>query len=129
MKIGASFLVLAMHVHPQSPHAIEKIFASTEAHSFLLPNKGGKRSADRRRTRELHPLPGTAEILVTRIPRLSAPHYGLTAVTPSRPGPALPGITGSTDVLHILSGASAVGTLQSEHVPDGHDAQAACAKE
>jgi hypothetical protein len=31
-----------------------------------------------------------------------------------------------TGVLHSLSGASAASTSQSGHVPDGHDAQAAC---
>ena len=55
-----------------------------------------------------------------------APLRIVRSCLPTRPGPALPGITGSLRGLHTLSGTSAVGTLQSEHVPDGHDAQAAC---
>ncbi len=61
-------------------------FASNEAFHFCFPKKEGKRSADWRVTRELHPLPGTAEILLTRTPRLSALHCGLPRLS-SRPGP------------------------------------------
>src|SRR5579871_2846860 len=61
-----------------SPHRGTFISAS--------PKRRGKRSADRRGTRELHPLPGTAEILLTRTPHLSALHCGLKGVA-SLPGP------------------------------------------
>src|SRR5580704_13532385 len=46
--------------------------------------------------RELHPLPGTAASLMTRAAHLSALHYRIDgSCLPTRPGPALPGITGS----------------------------------
>jgi hypothetical protein len=49
----------------------------------------------------------------------------------TQPGPGqrfleLPDANGNGLSAHHLSGASAASTSQSEHVPDGHDAQAAC---
>ena len=48
-----------------------------------------------------------------------------------QPGPGqrfleLPDANGNGLSAHPLSGASAASTSQSEHVPDGHDAQAVC---
>ena len=57
-----------------------------------------------------------------------APLCGLPRLS-SQPGPGqrfleLPDANGSGLSAHRLSGASAASTWQSEHVPDGHDAQA-----
>ena len=55
-------------------------------------------------------------------------HSGLTGLA-SCPGPGqrfleLPDANGNGLSAHHLSGASAASTWQSEHMPDGHDAQA-----
>src|SRR5580698_5306663 len=60
---------------------------------------------------------------------LGAPLCGLPRLS-SQPGPGqrfleLPDANGSGLSAHRLSGASAASTWQSEHMPDGHDAQAA----
>src|ERR1700749_4798710 len=92
---------------------------------FCFPDNEGSGAPIGAGGRELHLLPGTAAILFTgpRTFRCSTMRIAETFVS-TRPGPALPGITGSTRVPHSLSGTSAASTWQSDHIPDGHEAQA-----
>jgi hypothetical protein len=67
---------------------------------------------------------------MTKAGHLSVLHSGLTGLA-SCPGPGQrflesPDANGNGLSAHHLSGTSAASTSQSGHVPDGHDAQAAC---
>jgi len=72
-------------------------------HFHFAPQKRGKRSTERcgglhllpgKSGRELHPLPGTAAAFMTKAAHLSVLHDRIDGSHhPTRPGPALPGIT------------------------------------
>ena len=92
-------------IAPAGCHALAMALPQPRHFHFASPEKRGKRSTERcgglhllpgKSGRELHPLPGTAASLMTRAAHLSALHYRIDgSCLPTRPGPALPGITGS----------------------------------
>ena len=121
-RMQTSDPVPAVHPRP-APTRSKRFRLQRGTFIFASPIKRGKRSADWRVTRELHLLPGTAEILLTRTPRLSALHCGLTRLS-SRPGLGHASWnhrmqTAVPSLRHSLSSASAASTWQSEHAPDG----------
>ena len=100
----------------------------SHAFSASLDNEGSG-APNGAKGRELHPLPGTAPAFMTKAGHLSVLHSGLTRLS-SRPGPGQrflesPDANDNGLSAHHLSSASAASTWQSEHMPDGHDAQAA----
>src|SRR5580704_11038317 len=98
--------VPAMHRHPGFVQTVRNLAPKARGafHFLLAPIKRGKRSTEwcgglhllpGKSGRELHPLPGTAAVLMTRAAHLSVLHDRIDgSCLPPRPGPALPGITG-----------------------------------
>src|SRR5579871_4682010 len=126
-RVAASFTIPVRH-HPPVAPTRSKRFSPPRRHiHFCSPKK--EREAERRlaRNKRTAPVTGSSRDPLYEDPSpFGAPLRIDETFVSTRPGPALPGITGSTRGLHSLSGTSAVGTLQSEHAPDGHDAHAAC---
>src|ERR1700749_4517376 len=121
----ASPLVLAMRLHLRVVTHGDG-FASTEAFPFRLPRKRGKRSTDWCRGPRTAPVTRYSRDPFYGTAHLSVLHYA--DCRDFRLNPARASASWNhrmqTGVPHSLSGASAASTWQSEHVPDGHDAQA-----